>query len=144
MSWILLFGMVVALSFVLYNWSIEQATTRSEEIKSRTDPLVCSQVGITIKGYCQDSKSLQVNVSNTNNYDVSSIQLRTVGLYPEEDDYLATKIIEFDVLSGDTEKLVTLKKGTLSQFTLVPIATREGKNVICEEQSITKEDIKQC
>lgn len=144
MSWILLFGMVVALSFVLYNWSIDQAKARSEEIKSRSDPLVCSEIGISIKGYCQDSRSLQMNISNTNNHDISNIQLRLIGLYPEDEDYLNTKVIDFELSSGDTEKLVTLKKGTLSQFTVIPVALRDGKMIYCEDQAIKKEGIRQC
>lgn len=143
-SWILLFGMVVGISFVLYNWSIEQAQTRSDEIKSRTDPLVCSQVGISIDGYCQDSRKLMFNLTNTNNFDMTSFQLRTVGLYPDEEDYLYSSVIETTLGSGDTEKISILKKGTLSQFTIVPIVRRDGKDIFCEEQGISKEEIKQC
>ena len=143
-SWILLFGMAVGISFVLYNWSIEQAQTRSDEIKSRTDPLVCFQVGISINGFCQDSRKLQFNLSNTNSFDVTSFQLRTVGLYADEEDYLYSSVIETRINSGDTEKIVMLKKGTLSQFTIIPIVKRDNKNIYCEEQGISKEDIKQC
>ena len=49
-SWILIIAMIVAVSIFLYRWSIDQAQKSSEEIERRTDPVVCSDVGITIEG----------------------------------------------------------------------------------------------
>ena len=146
MSWILIFGMVIALSFVLYNWSISQARERTEEIETRTDPLVCEQLGISVESACQDFKSIKINITNTKNVEIDSLLIRTAGLYQEEDDYLETNIISEKIRPGETKKLVILKKQTISKITIVPIAKRKNKDVYCEEQAIEKEqgELTQC
>jgi len=146
MSWILIFGMVIALSFVLYNWSINQARERTEEIETRTDPLVCEQLGISVESTCQDFKSIKVNITNTKNVEIDSLLIRTAGLYQEEENYLETNIISEKIRPGETKRIVILKKQTISKITIVPIAKRKNKDVYCEEQAIEKEqgELTQC
>lgn len=146
MSWILIFGMVVALSFILYNWSIDQAKERTKEIKSRADPIACQETGISIEGSCQTFRSLKLNISNVNSLKISGFIIRTVGLYPEDENYLNTQTIFYELIPGDTEKITVIKKNTLSQIEVIPIITKDKDNVYCEEQSITKEinQLKQC
>lgn len=146
LSWILIFGMMVALSFALYNWSIDQAKKTSGQLEASTDPLVCSEIGISIDGICQDHTSLKINLSNTNKMEIEGFLVRTVGLYPEEDDYLDSQTIFMKIFPGDSEKMSILKKGTLSQVQLIPFAKRNNKNIYCEQQSVTKEqnDLKYC
>jgi len=145
-SWILIFGMVVGLSFLLYNWSIDQAKEQSEDLKSRTDPLICSQVGLNIIGSCQTFRSVELNVSNVNNYEIVGVLISTVGLYPEDDDYLDTKYVEYKIKPGKNEQLSILKKGTLSQIKVIPVALKGIKQIYCEDQSVTKGigELKQC
>jgi hypothetical protein len=145
-SWILIFGMVVALSFLLYNWSIQQAQDRTAEIEKRTDPLVCEQIGISIDGVCQDFRSIRLNISNTNNYEVVGFVMRSVGLYPEDDDYIQTKTHMESISPSHIEQFTVLKQGTLSQIKIIPLANKNNKNIYCEDQSIVKEqeDLKQC
>lgn len=145
-SWILIFGMVIGLSFLLYNWTIEQTEIRTEEIQERTDPLACENIGISINGICQDFRSIKLNITNTNNNEVQGFILRNVGLYPEDDDYIQTSTVLEKISSGYTEKFTVLKQGTLSQVTIIPIARKNNKNVYCEELAVTKNqgDLGQC
>lgn len=145
-SWILIFGMVIGLSFLLYNWTIQQTEQRAEEIEERTDPLACEQIGISVDGSCQDFKSVKLNITNTNNNEVQGFILRSVGLYPEDEDYIQTSTIFEKISPGYTEKITVLKQGTLSQITIIPIANKNNKNVYCEEQAVIKQqgDLKQC
>jgi len=139
MSWILIFGMVVALSFLLYNWSIEQATSRTEELSKRTDPLTCQEIGISVDGACQTSTTIIMNISNVETYDVEGFIFRSIGIYPDLVDYLDSTIIYIELFPGETEHLILLKKGSLSQIELVPIVTKNNKNIYCEEQTVVKE-----
>ncbi len=81
-SWILIIAMIVGISFFLYNWSLDQARRTSEELTSQTDPLVCAEVGLSVDGICQSFRSLKINVTNVNTYEIEGFLLRTVGLYP--------------------------------------------------------------
>jgi hypothetical protein len=146
MSWILIFGMVIALSFLLYNWSIEQAKERTQEIESRTDPLVCQELSINIDSACQKSNTIVFNITNVNTVKVYGFVFRTVGLYPSSDDYLNSKTIYSSIEAADTKKFELIKENTLSQIQIIPIGRRKTMDIICDEKSITKEigDLKQC
>lgn len=139
MSWILIFGMVIAMSFLLYNWSIEQATARTDELSKRTDPLTCQEIGINVDSTCQTSTTIIMNISNVENHDVAGFIFRSVGIYPEFEGYLESEIVYGELFPGQTEKFILLKKGTLSQIELVPIVAKNNKFVYCEEQTVIKD-----
>jgi hypothetical protein len=138
--------MILVMSVFLYNWSLQQAKKTGEELEARTDPLVCSEIGISVEGICQDYNHLEINITNTNNLEISGFQLRTVGLYPEDEDYIYSDTLVYNIEPGETEKIIIIKKGTLSQAQIIPYATKNKKNIFCEDQSITKEknELKQC
>lgn len=146
LSWIMILAMIVAISFLLYNWSLEQARKTGEDLEARTDPLVCSEIGLSVTGICQDFRSLEINVTNTDNLEIEGFLIRTMGLYPEDPDYLESVSIEKRVQPGVSEKIIVLKKGTLSQVTIIPYAKKKNKEIYCEDQAVTKEieELKQC
>ncbi len=115
LSWIIIIAMIVSISFFLYNWSLDQARRTSEELTSQTDPLVCAEVGLSVDGICQSFRSLKINVTNVNTYEIEGFLFRTVGLYPEDDIYLDSEIVYAKISPSDTEKLIVLKKSTLNQ-----------------------------
>jgi hypothetical protein len=145
-SWILLLGMTIVISYFLYNWSIGQAQRTTETIEKTADPLVCAELGFSIEGICQDSRALLFNVTNTNNVEITGFLVKTTGLYPEDSNYLYSKKVEFKVSPGDTERVKMMKKMTLSQVEITPYATKNRKDIYCEEVSVIKEkrDLKQC
>jgi len=145
-SWVIVLGMVIALSYLLYTWSIQQAQKTGEELEKRTDPLTCAEVGITVNGACQTFRTLELNITNTNNLEVKGFLLRTVGLYPEDFDYVDSETVYHEILPGDTEKISILNMATLSQIQLIPIVKKNNKEIQCEEQAVKKEkkDLKQC
>jgi uncharacterized protein YpmB len=145
-SWIIVFALVVGISFFLYNWTLEQAKKTSEDIEARTDPVVCSEVGIAIVDACQTYNTLEITLSNVNNIDLEGFLLRTVGLYPEDNDYLDSQVVYAKIRSHDTDKIITLKKRTLAQIEVVPIVNRNNKNIYCEGHSVKKEkgELLQC
>ncbi|NTV23003.1 MAG: hypothetical protein HGA85_01335 [Nanoarchaeota archaeon] len=146
LSWILVMGMVVALSFMLYNWSIEQATKASEALEKMTDPLVCAEIGVSLTGSCQTPTTLELNVTNTNNLEIIGLLINTIGLYPEDNNYLGVIRSDINIAPGESEYVIVLKQGTLSQAKITPVAKRGKKSFYCEEKSIVREqrELKQC
>ncbi|MFH2020507.1 MAG: hypothetical protein ABIJ34_03780 [archaeon] len=130
---------------MLYSWSIDQAQQSANELETRTDPLVCADVGLSVKGACQNFRSLELNVTNTNNQEIAGVVIWLIGLYPDEDS-LDSNILRQKIAPGTTDKIIIMKKKTLSQIKVVPFAKKDNKNIICEEKSITKDidDLKQC
>jgi len=145
-SWILILGMMVALSFFLYNWSLSQAERTAEELEARTDPLVCAELGVNVKGSCQEFNRLVLNVTNTNNLVINGFLIKTVGLYPEDDDYLIDDSLDYEIYPGETERVVILKRNTLNQVKIVPVTLKGKKKIYCEDKSVTleQENLGQC
>lgn len=138
-SWILVLGLVVVLSFFLYNWSIQQAQKTSEELEKSTDPITCSDAGFTIESICQNYRTLNINISNTKSRELKGFLVKMVGLYPEDPDYLYSATHFVTIPAGDTERVNILKRGTLGQIELTPIVGKNKKDIYCEEQSVKKE-----
>ena len=143
-SWILIVGLIVGISYFLYSWSIQQAEITSANIEASVDPLVCSGIGISVDGICQNYNSLEINVTNVNELTINGFIVRTIGLYPELDDYLDSNTILYQIEPQDTERLLILKSSTVSQVELVPFTAKNKKYIYCEEQAILKENIVQC
>ncbi len=145
-SWVIVLGLTVALSYLLYTWSMSQAEKTSEQLEERANPLSCSEAGISVEGICQTPRSLEINITNTNSLKIEGFIVRTIGLYPEDSDYLDSKTVIEEIDPGDSVKLSILKKSTLSHAEIIPIVSKneDRKNIYCEEQSVKKEEIKQC
>ena len=143
-SWILIVGLIVAISYFLYSWSIQQAEIASSNIESSADPLICSAIGISVDGICQNYNSLEINVTNVNELKLEGFIIHTIGLYPETDNYLDSDTVFYEIEPQDSERLLILKSGTIGQVELVPFTTKNKKYIYCDEQAIIKENIVQC
>jgi hypothetical protein len=145
-SWILLLGMTIVLSYFLYNWSLKQAEQTTQQLEKTSDPLVCEELGFSLNGICQDSRVLKLNITNTNNIEITGFIIKATGLYPEDDNYLYSKTIRYKLSPGDSEIIKVMKKMTVSQIEITPYATKNKKDIYCEAQSVKKEkrDLIQC
>jgi len=145
-TWMIIISIVIGMSYIFYTWAVKQATTSGEAIEKQADPVVCGNVGITMAGMCQDSNELRMNISNTNNLMLTGINIKTLGLYPEDEAYTSTIFTSTNIKSGETDKIIILKQGTLNQIKITPVTYRNGKNIYCEEKTIMfeKEDLNHC
>jgi hypothetical protein len=77
---------------------------------------------------------------------IEGFLIRTVGLYPDDVNYIETLVNFVEIGPGDYKQIETLKKRTLSQVKIIPFTKKNKKNIYCEDQSITKEqdNLMQC
>ncbi|MEM3374350.1 MAG: hypothetical protein QXE31_03960 [Candidatus Woesearchaeota archaeon] len=143
-SWILIFGMVIMISYFLFNWTMEQAKKTAEQIETTADPLICEDIGFSLNGICQKGNKLFFNVSNTNTMIIEGFVVKTEGLYPEDKNYLNSINVLKNVQPTYSEEFFVFKKGTLKSVELMPFAKKSNKYVYCEQKSVKKSDIKQC
>ena len=146
LSWIIILTLIISISFVLYRWSVAQAQSTSEELQARSDPVLCSDVDISVDSICQTFRTVEANITNVNNRRVDGIRYSGVGLYPDDPDYLDSKTVYKTIDTGDDEHFSILKKVTLSQVEIVPIVKRGNRDIICEEkaETVEKSKLKQC
>lgn len=143
-SWVLIFGLMIMLSYFLFNWTMEQAKKTSEQIESYADPLVCSEVGFSIEGMCQNSNKLIFNVSNNNLLEINGFIIKTIGLYPEDNNYLGKIEILKYLYPNDKEEINVLKNNLIKSAEIVAITKKGKKYVYCEEKFVNVDNIKYC
>jgi hypothetical protein len=137
-SWILIFGVVVALSYVLFNWSVQQATDAKEQLEEQSDPIVCSETGISVSGSCQDEHSIKFNLTNTENKEVVGLLIRMVSLYPEEKQP-EDMVLMRSISAGFSERISILSGDTVQQIKVIPIVYRDERKITCEEKAVVRE-----
>ena len=82
-----------------------------------------------------------MNISNTNNIKVETLQFRLIDLYGNTDSIEK----DIDLYPGDTDiDFNVLKQGTQSNVKIIPIIEGENEEIICQESAIEKENIKYC
>ena len=140
-SWVIVVAMVVGLSFLMYDWTISQVKGSAGSLERTTDDTLCQSVSFSIDGICQNTQILYINMTNNNNIKIDTLQFRLIDLYGNSE----TKEEKISLYPGDREEgFSILKQGTLINIRIVPIITKDDKEIICQQSSIEKENILQC
>ena len=139
-SWVLIILFAVVLSAIMLNWTRSYVTKQGEDLTSRSDTLLCGDTSINIDGMCQNTQTLNMNVTNNNNLEIDKLRIRFIDLY----DASEVKKIDLKLAAGDSEKYTVLKQGTTKQVKVTPIVLKKDKEIVCEDKSFTFEEIKQC
>ncbi len=139
-AWILLVGLAIALGAIMFAWTRGFATQQVDDLESRTDNVMCDNVAFEISGACQNSQTLNMNLTNTNNLRIEKIKIIFLDLYGNSE--TKDKIIELS--TGDALRISVLKQGTLASARVTPVTIKENKEIICQRQSILLENIIQC
>ena len=139
-SWVLLIALAASLSVFMYSWITEQADTSSAQIEQRSDTSLCEDARINLDSVCQNTQTLNMNVTNANILEINRLDFRFFDLY----DNTESRSLNITIRTGDTEIVEVLKQGTLSQAEIIPVLIRGGKIITCTKSMITVENIKVC
>jgi hypothetical protein len=140
LGWVLLIGFSVVISVFMYSWINSQVETSVTNIENRADTSACDEAGLTLKTICQNTQTLNMNITNIRLLTISGMNFRFFDLYDNQD----SRSINVTIRPSDTESLEVIKQGTLKQVEIIPII-REGNNIItCRKSMITSENIKIC
>ena len=130
----------VVLSAIMLQWTKGFVKKQGEDLTTRGDVMLCGDTSINVDGICQNTQTLNMNLTNNNNLEIDKLRLRFIDLY----DASEVKQIDLKLSSGESEKYSVLKQGTTKQVKVTPIVLKKDKEIVCEEKSFTFEEIKQC
>ncbi len=140
-SWVLVIGLGVLLSIVVYYWMVERTNVSTEQMQTVVyDSSECSSVGINIDAVCQDTQVLYINLSNTDNLAVNALFFRMLTIFGD----VSSKEINVTIKSGRTEALAVIKEGTLKKLDVLPVTMAGQKRVVCSARAISTESIRYC
>ena len=139
-SWILLTAFAVAISVFMYSWINSQVETSVDNIEQRSDLSMCDDIGLNIKNMCQNTQTLNTNITNVKLLAVSQLNFRFFDLYDNVDQ----RQVNITIRPGDTQFIEVIKQGTLKQVEIIPVIKQDNKIITCTKSMLSAENIKIC
>lgn len=139
-GWVLLIGMAIALAAMMYNWTRGFTERQVDDLEARTDDLVCESVNFDVSSACQNSQTLNMNITNTNNLRIQRLNFQFIDLYGNSESRTQT----IKLFTGDNQKIRILKQGTLAQARVTPVVKKDNTLITCQQKSVAIENIEQC
>lgn len=134
-----LLGVSVGVGFLA--WSKGFASSSVSDLERRSEHVtLCESAGVQVRSLCQNSQTLNMNVSNSNNVKIDELLVLLYDIYNEPQ----RRSINVTIKPSETRAVVLVKQGIAAQLELVPVL-QSGKNrVICQSRRLEISDIPIC
>ena len=140
-SYVVLIALVVSIGFFVLRWSRGLTEETVEDIVERGDALTtCQLAGVDINNLCQNTQTLNMDVTNSNDIKVIGLWIRMFDIYNKPQ----TTSRNFTLSPQKTKSVVVIKQGLIKDAAIMPIVKKGGKRIICESRKIAFEDIIVC
>ena len=123
----------------MFGWIQAEAQSSASKLQERSLLAYCNDMSISITDICQNSQTLNINISNTNVKRVDAIIVRLTDIY----DNIEVKETNVTIIAFDDIQIDLIKQGTLRQVEIIP-AYDDEKRYICQNNIMKKVGIKQC
>ena len=140
-SFVLITLLAVTLGAGFLVWSKGFTASSAADIEKRSEYVtLCESVSLQIRGLCQNTQTLNMNLSNNNNVKVTEIVLRLYDIYNQPQQ----RNMNITIRPSETARVTAIKQGIVKQLELIPV-TQSGKNrVICQSQRVEVTSIPLC
>jgi hypothetical protein len=137
-SWVLLVAFSVMVGTMVLQWSKSNATQTVDDITEQGEILtLCQETGISITSSCQNTQTLNMNITNNNNRKVDALLIRGFDIYDMP--HGGQRNLSID--PEETVEFSIVKQGVLKRAEVVPIIKVGDKRVICQSKRITLDNI---
>lgn len=140
-SWVLLIAFTVMVGTLVLQWSKSHATETVEDITEKGEVLtLCEETGLSVTAYCQDTQTLNINVTNNNNRKIDAVLVRGFDIYDSPQG--GQKNIS--LVPEKSKAVAVVKQGVLKRAEVMPVIIVGRKRVVCQSRKVTVENIKFC
>ncbi|MBI2133755.1 hypothetical protein HYU11_03680 [Candidatus Woesearchaeota archaeon] len=141
LSWVLLVGLAAVLGIFMLNWIRDTASTHTEDLKLRAErATLCTNIGVRIDGLCQNTQTLNMNVSNNNDAGIKSILVLMIDIYGDPQ----LRETNITILPEESKELKIVKQGIVQKIEVVPSTYLGNKRIDCQEKRVATEIIPIC
>lgn len=141
LSWVLLVALAVIIGTFVLQWTRGHTTETVEDLTEKGEILAfCQETGLAVLGYCQDTQTLNINVTNNNNRKVDAVIVRGFDIYNQPQG--GQKNISLD--PEKARNVVVVKQGVLTRAEVIPIIVVGKKRVVCQSRKVAIEGIAFC
>ncbi|MBI3051860.1 hypothetical protein HYY74_05380 [Candidatus Woesearchaeota archaeon] len=141
LSWVLAVGLAVVLGMFVLNWSRGLVTTQKEDLVERADLAeLCRDIAFRIDDSCQNTQTLNMNITNNNNLKIDSFIVRIIDIYglPQLRDANVT------LKPGDAKQIKVVKQGIIKHVEIIPAVFSGDKRLACQSRKVTSETVRIC
>ncbi|MCP3681917.1 MAG: hypothetical protein GY861_04430 [bacterium] len=140
-SWVLLMGLAIALGTGFYYWMQNYTEESTAETILRADyAILCEDAGVSITNVCQNTQTLNMNLTNSNNLRVKGLVFRIFDIYDMPQTVEWNETID----PQETKNVVIVKQGISNQLELIPIIYSGKNRLICTNRKTTVENVLFC
>ena len=140
-SYVLLMMLAVILGTFYFNWMKGYTLETVDDIAGRSDYItICEGTGIWVKNICQNTQTLNMNITNSKDLKIDEIMVRTISVY--NDPQATTR--NLTLRPAKTESIDVLKQDITKQAEIMPVIYKGKKRIICSSRKITINDIPFC
>ena len=133
-SWVLMMGFAVALGLFFFAWVRGFATDSTADLVDKSNRItICESASVRADRYCQDTQTLNINITNTNNLRTDALIFRFFDIYDESE----LRNVNATILPGETENLIVVKQGIVKQMEIIPMLYKDEKRIVCESKKVT-------
>ncbi|MBI4438402.1 hypothetical protein HY640_00555 [Candidatus Woesearchaeota archaeon] len=139
-SYVLLVGLSVVLGVIVLNWSRGFASSQGSDLKDRAEAsAACENLGVRLDKICQNTQTLNMNVTNNNNRRLDGLSVLMVDIYD------APQLRDVNVIVKPEEKAFVrvVKQGIVKRVEVTPSAGA-SKRVMCPGRKVVTETIPIC
>ena len=140
-SYVMLTALAVSLGALVLHWSRSTTEETVDDIVARGDALtLCEASGIDVSGLCQNTQTLNMEVTNTKDVKIESIQARMFDIYKRPQ----TASRNITILPQQTKSLQILKDGILKKAEIMPVVKKDSKRIVCQSRALSFDDVPVC
>lgn len=140
-SYVMLTALVVALGFMVLTWSRSTTQETVDDIVARGEALtLCEISGVDIRSICQDTQTLNMEVTNTNDVRVVGLWARMYDIYDSPQVSARNLTIE----PQETKSIKLIKQGIISEAEIMPVVRKGNTLINCQSRTVTFEPVPVC
>lgn len=140
-SWVLLVMLSVIIGTMVMQWTRSNTTQTVEDLTEKGEILtLCQETGLAVNSYCQDTQTLNINVTNNKLRKVDAVMVRSFDIY--NNPHGSQKNISLE--PEKSKSVVVVKQGVLKQAEVMPVIIVGKKRVICQSRKLTLNNINFC
>ncbi len=140
-SYVMLTALVVSLGVVVLNWSRSTTQQTVDDIVERGDALTaCASAGIDVLNLCQNTQSLNMNVTNSNEVKLEGLWASMFDIY----NMPQTSSVNLTIQPQKTREVYLLKQGIVKRVEFSPLVSRGGKKIKCLSRKVSFDSVPVC
>jgi len=141
-SWVLIIAFMAILAVFMFSWTTSFADTHTGRLKEVYNTVDCNFVTVSIDSICQNTQTLNMNITNRKNIDVDKLIYRIYDIYGNPE----AKEVDVFIRHGkaNTEKVTVIKQGVTSVIEVIPVIIKDENKIICEDREIKANNIRFC